>query len=309
MAPPSPNHPTCGQNTPYPALWADLPLKGGGIFIVMVVIAALFGVKALAAPPAQDMMQGGNVFAITCSSSFCHGDGGVGARGPSLRNRNLMPDFIRNTVTNGRSGTPMPSFKGSLSPHEIDMVVDYVMSLSPNNHNAGGPAAPAPASAPPPAPLSAQAQAGRAIFFDLARAGSCAACHSYQEEGGPIGTDLSGIAKRTPQEIYQSIVNPKSGNPDYAMIRVGGRDGKMIAGVLKQRTDKFVQLYDLSSTPPVLRSFYPAEGMKEGYPGDIPAYKHDLAGYSKDELASLIAFLKSAAGPAKDVTQQDLGQP
>ena len=173
MVPPSPNYPTCGEITPLPALRADLPLKGGGIFTVMVVMAALFGVKASAAPPA-DMMQGGNVFAITCSSSFCHGDGGVGARGPSLRNRNFMPDFVRNTVTNGRSGTPMPSFKGSLSPHEIDMVVDYVMSLSPDNHSTNaGPAAPVPASAPPPAPLSVQAEAGRKVFFDLARAGSC----------------------------------------------------------------------------------------------------------------------------------------
>jgi putative heme-binding domain-containing protein len=274
--------------------------------MTIATLGLTLSISAVAAPPA-DMMQGGNVFAITCSSSFCHGDGGVGARGPSLRNRNLMPDFIRNTVTNGRSGTPMPSFKGSLSPHEIDMVVDYVMSLSPNNHGVdAGPATPTPASAPPPAPLSAQAQAGRAIFFDLARESSCAACHSYQEEGGPIGADLSAVAARSPQDIYRAIVNPTPENPGYPMLKLGGRDGQMITGVVRQRTDKVVQIYDLSSAPPVLRSFYPAEGMKEDYPGDLPAYKHKLTGYSKDEVASLIAFLKSAAGPAKDVTQQDL---
>ncbi len=267
---------------------------------------ALTAAPAFAAPAAPDMMQGGNVFAITCSSSFCHGDGGVGGRGPSLRNRNFMPDFVRSTVTNGRSGTPMPSFKGSLSPHEIDMVVDYVMSLSPNNHNAAaGPAVPAPASAPPPAPLSAQAQAGRAVFFDLARAGSCAACHSYQDEGGPIGADLSAIAKRTPHDIYQAIAKPTVPNTDYPVATAGG-----VTGIVKQKTDKMVQIYDLSSVPPVLRSFYPADGVKIEEPqSTTPIYTHDLSGYSKDEVAGLIAFLKSAAGPVKDVTPQDFAQP
>jgi putative heme-binding domain-containing protein len=202
----------------------------------------------------------------------------------------------------------MPSFKDTLSAKEIDMVVDYVMSLSPNNHSASAaPAAPAPASAPPPVPLSAQAEAGRRIFFDLSRAASCAACHSYKQEGGPIGTDLAGVAKRTPKELYQALMSPNAKNPDYPMIKIADRGGQPVIGVLKQRTDKVVQLYDLSS-PPVLRSFYPAVGAQESYPGDIPPYKHDLSGYSKDELAALIAFLKSAAGPSKDVTQQDLGQ-
>src|ERR1700742_2784536 len=104
--------------------------------LLLAALAALAASQADAAPSGADMMQGGNLFAITCSSSFCHGDGGVGARGPSLKNRNFTPDFVRNTVANGRSGTPMPSFKASLSQHELDMVVDYVMSLSPNNHNA-----------------------------------------------------------------------------------------------------------------------------------------------------------------------------
>src|ERR1700722_16654481 len=114
--------------------------------LLLAAIAALAASPARAAPPEAEMMQGGNLFAITCSSSFCHGDGGVGARGPSLRNRNFTPDFVRNTVSNGRSGTPMPAFKDSLSQAELNMLVDYVMSLSPNNHNAStAESTPAPA--------------------------------------------------------------------------------------------------------------------------------------------------------------------
>jgi putative heme-binding domain-containing protein len=249
--------------------------------------------------------QGGNLFAITCSSSFCHGEAGAGARGPSLRNRNFTPDFVRSTVMNGRSGTPMPSFKDSLSQAELNMIVGYVMSLSPNNHaeDTGG-AAPAPAA--PAAPLSAKAQAGQAIFFDLSRPGSCAACHSYREQGGPIGPDLIGVAKRTPHDIYQSMVKPTVPNAAYTVVSVATADGMTVTGILKQKTDAVVQVYDLSSVPPVLRSLY---GAKVGPAPAKPPYAHDLGSLSKDDLAALITFLKSADAASKDVTPQDLTQP
>ena len=279
-----------------------------GSKLLLGALAALAATQAQAAPSAAELAQGGNLFSITCSSSFCHGEGGVGARGPSLKNRNFTPDFVRSTVTNGRSGTPMPSFKDSLSQAELNMIVGYVMSLSPNNHaeDTGG-AAPAPAQ--PAAPLSAEAQAGQAIFFDLSRPGACAACHSYKEQGGPIGPDLTGIAKRTPGDIYQAMVKPNPINPDYPMYKASERDGKPVIGVLKQRTDQLVQIYDLSSTPPVLRSLYKAGGAKEYYPADLLPYQHDLAGLSKDDLAALITYLKSADTASKDVTPQDFAQP
>jgi putative heme-binding domain-containing protein len=269
-------------------------------------LAALIAATAQAAPSAAEVAQGGNLFSITCSSSFCHGEAGIGARGPSLRNRNFPPDFVRNTVLNGRSGTPMPSFKDSLSQAELNMIVGYVMSLSPNNHAEDtGAAAPAPAA--PAAPLSAEAQAGQAIFFDLSRPGACAACHSYSEEGGPIGPDLAGIAKRTPRDIYQAMVKPTVPNADYPLVSVATPDGMAATiGILKTKTEDAVQIYDLSSVPPVLRSFY---GARMGPAPAKPPYAHDLAGLSKDELAALITYLKSADAAPKDVTPQDLAQP
>jgi putative heme-binding domain-containing protein len=271
----------------------------------MVLALFLLAPTAQAAPSAAEVAQGGNLFAITCSSSFCHGEAGVGGRGPSLRNRNFPPDFVRNTVLNGRSGTPMPSFKDSLSQAELNMIVAYVMSLSPNNHNEDtGAAAPAPAAPAPP--LSARAQAGQAIFFDLSRSGACAACHSYREQGGPIGPDLTEIAKRTPRDIYQGMVKPTAPNPDYPVVSITTDDGKGVSGILKQKTDAMVQLYDLSSVPPVLRSFY---GAKIGTAPATPPYAHDLSAYSRDDLAALITYLKSADAASKDVTPQDLAQP
>ncbi len=280
-------------------------LGEGECLSLLALTFALITSTAQAAPSAAELAQGGNLFSITCSSSFCHGEAGVGARGPSLRNRNFPPDFVRNTVLNGRSGTPMPSFKDSLSQAELNMIVGYVMSLSPNNHaeDTGGAAAPAPVAAPP---LSPKAQAGQAIFFDLSRPGACAACHSYREQGGPVGRDLTVIAKRTPRDIYQAMVKPTVPNADYTVVSIATEDGMTATGLLKQKTDAVVQLYDLSSAPPVLRSFY---GAKMGPAPAKPPYTHDLSGLSKDDLAALITYLKSADAASKDVAPQDLTQP
>jgi putative heme-binding domain-containing protein len=276
------------------------------IELLIGALAAFIAPQALAAPSAAEVAQGGNLFAITCSSSFCHGEAGIGARGPSLHNRNFTPDFVRNTVTNGRSGTPMPAFKDSLSQAELDMIVGYVMSLSPNNHSEDTTAAaPAPA-APAPTQLSAEAQAGSAIFFDATRPAGCALCHTYRDQGGPIGPDLTGIAKRTPRDIYLAMVKPTVPNADYTMVSVATEDGMTTTGLLKQKTDAVVQIYDLSSAPPVLRSFY---GVKVGPAPAKPPYAHDLTGLSKDDLAALITYLKSADPASKDVTPQDLAQP
>jgi putative heme-binding domain-containing protein len=265
--------------------------------------------SAGAAPSSAELEQAGNLFAISCSSSFCHGEAGIGGRGPTLRNRDLPPDFIRMTVMEGRSGTAMPSFKDSLTPQELDMIVGYVMTLSPNNHATGGAAAATPPAAPP-APQSAQAQRGMALFFDRSRANGCSACHSYHDRGGPIGPDLSGLAARTPSEIFSAMTKPKPGNQAYPAFTTTLSDGRTITGILAKQDVTGYKLYDLSTTPPVLRSFYAADGAKLGAPSGGVPYVHDLAGLSKDDLASLVAFLKSAdGGPDKAVTQADLVQP
>jgi putative heme-binding domain-containing protein len=257
-----------------------------------------------AAPP--NLEQAANLFAITCSSSFCHGDGGVGARGPSLRNRDFTADFVRTTMLQGRSGTPMPAFKDSLAPDEVAMIVAYVMSLSPNNHGAGNGAATAEAAPPAQAsiPISEQAERGKALFFDLTRPAACALCHSYQDRGGPVGPDLASLAQQPARALYQRIVQPADGNAGYPALVVTTRDGKSISGIQADRTDTTLRLYDLSSAPPVLRSFYTADGIKIA-PAGKSVYVHDLAGYSKTDLADLIAYLQSAAGEGKKVVPQD----
>jgi cytochrome c6 len=49
-----------------------------------------------------------------------------GTVGPNLDNTSLTQEQIAATVTNGRPGTPMPSFKDKLTPQQIDAVAAYV---------------------------------------------------------------------------------------------------------------------------------------------------------------------------------------
>lgn len=275
---------------------------------LLATLAGLFAAwsGAAEAAPAANVAQGANLFAITCSSSFCHGEAGIGARGPTLRNRDFPPDYVRTTMLNGRSGTPMPSFKSSLAPDEVEMIVAYVMSLSPNNHAADGGPAPVDATAVA-IPLSEQAERGKAIFFDQARPESCGLCHSYQGKGGLVGADLSGVANQTAAALYRKITQPDGSATGFPAITVTAKDGKAVSGIEAGRTDAVVRLYDVSSAPAVLRSFYLADGIKIA-PAGKPLHTHDLAGYSKEEMAALIAFLQSATGAGKPVSPQDFAQ-
>lgn len=277
-------------------------------FAIALMLSGASASVANAAPSAAEQEAAGNLFSITCSSSFCHGEGGIGARGPSLRNRNFPPNYVRNTIMNGRSGTPMPSFKDALTPTEIAMIAGYVMSLSPENHAADTASSEAAAAVPPTvAALSDQAARGQDLFFDQTRSADCVACHSYGSKGGPVGPDLSAGAAKPASAIYQSIVKPAASNDSYPAITVTAKDGRKFSGIKRDQNDQHVAFFDVSSAPPVLRSLYFADGVKVEPSAGAALYSHDLKAYSKADIADLIAFLKSAAGDGKAVTPQELG--
>ncbi len=65
----------------------------------------------------------------TCSG--CHGAGLQGAMGPSLKPEalaNKADDLLITTITNGRKGTAMASWKSTLEPDEITWLVGILKS-------------------------------------------------------------------------------------------------------------------------------------------------------------------------------------
>jgi len=102
-------------------------------------------------PVAGDAALGASVYAKHCAS--CHGAQGEGGTGTALANpvhlATASDAFIRYTVANGRTGTPMAAFAGTLSDSEINDVVAFLRS------RAVGWEATEPVLAPPPAPAQA----------------------------------------------------------------------------------------------------------------------------------------------------------
>lgn len=80
-----------------------------------------------------DPANGELVFTQYCSS--CHGpDAAGGALGPTLVSADVATnddEYCRETIINGRSGTAMPPWSGTLSAQEIEDVISFLRSKQP----------------------------------------------------------------------------------------------------------------------------------------------------------------------------------
>jgi putative heme-binding domain-containing protein len=69
---------------------------------------------------------------------------------------------------------------------------------------------------------------GRELFA----AAKCFACHRYNDEGGGLGPDLSGIAGRfSTRDLLESIIVPsKTISDQYESVTIATTDGRVITG-------------------------------------------------------------------------------
>src|SRR5262245_53437089 len=141
--------------------------------------------------PIDQAATGRQLFGSTCQ--VCHGVEGVGNRGPSLRGRNYTTDYVRQVITEGRPGTIMPKFGGSLTSQQIDQLAQYVAGL--------------PRQDPMWASLRGDEAEGRKVFFDASTAYSCHRCHTFMGAGARVGPDLTArVSRLSPREISQRIL-------------------------------------------------------------------------------------------------------
>ncbi|RZM05145.1 MAG: GLPGLI family protein, partial [Pedobacter sp.] len=87
-------------------------------------------IEMSAKPVSGDAIAGKVLYAQHCAS--CHGTKGEGIKAPALANPMFLATasdaFLYHTISEGRSGTPMPSFKDSLTKTQINAVTAYVRS-------------------------------------------------------------------------------------------------------------------------------------------------------------------------------------
>jgi putative heme-binding domain-containing protein len=286
------------------------------LMLICLFSASQFAFNHPASVAAQqsvpDKIAGGKrLFAGACSNSYCHGNEGAGGSGPKLINRNFTAEHVARVISEGVKGTAMPAFKGAYSRDEIEQLVAYVLSLSPETKGAVDPhfnpevakAADAPAVSAPKAVLTERdreflkggnLEAGRALFFNPYVFESCRVCHTFNDKGGLIGPDLSSIGSRPAEEIYQSIISPHAVvTPKYETIAVTTRAGQRIVGVRRDEDATTIRIYDTASLPPVSRTILKAEITKTERLKTSAMPDNYGTRYTQGQLIDLVTFLKT----------------
>jgi len=249
----------------------------------MIVLALLL---AQTAPVAR----GERIFAQSCSVGYCHGVAGAAGRGPRLRGRSFAKDYLYSVVRDGLPSSAMPAWKDRLEDDDIRAVVDYVANLA-TAADVAPPANPmppgvGPASQPvfngPP-----QAARGRALFSDPVRE-NCAVCHAVAGRGIAIGPDLTAGS---------ALLNRIHSTESRHVLTASLQSGERFPALLVSQTGDEVRLYDLTSIPPVLRTFARSQVVSLV---QNPAWRHEdvSKNYSGAELEDIVAYLRWAAtGP------------
>jgi mono/diheme cytochrome c family protein len=252
-----------------------------------------------AAELASQVAAGKQLFETTCAASTCHGSGGVGATAPKLVDRNFSLDHVRAALLNGRPGTAMPAFKDLFDADMMASVTAYVLSISTGGRWAT--MVPvlqddkAAASKPLPARVaigkdSGIPAAGYAVFYDATQMTACRTCHSYRNNGGPVGPDLATLPQ-TPQKIFDILTKPGAANPDYPMLDVRTVGGDFYTGIKRSDADGVLRIVDVSVVPPVVRTFRTGDVVGVRPHAGTNAFDHARLSYTRQQLLDSAAFL------------------
>ncbi len=129
---------------------------------------------------------------------------------------------------------------------------------------------------------SADLAAGRRAYNQL-----CAACHVLYGEGGKVGPDLTGSGRGSIDYLLENIVDPSSVVPaEFRMSVVTMKDGRVLNGVVRSRTDRTITLQSQTESATFERREIetieesPASMMPEGLLESLTAdQRRDLIGY------------------------------
>lgn len=156
--------------------------------------------------------------------------------------------------------------------------------------------------AKPRAAITAQGQRGHQLFLHSTKGQACATCHQIEGEGTAVGPDLTNIASVIgPHGLVGTIKMTMT-----AYVQEVKTSAATFPGIPKSKEGDVLQIWDLSVNPPELRTLKAAEvtSMKQN-----EKWKHPPtgAGYTDEELADIIAYLRWAAvGSTVEVKASDL---
>lgn len=215
--------------------------------------------------------RGEQIFRTHCSVPYCHGASGMAGRAPKLVGHKFTANQLFQVIAGGIQNTGMPAFAAQLKTDEIEAVVAYVMTMKASPSEAGSAKAATP-SMPP------ELETGKALFFDSVRMGGCGKCHELEHRGSAVAPDLKiGPAPADFRSIRANTFTARAS--DEAPFPV----------IVVDRSERWIRVYDLSSTLPVLRSFKPDRINLT--PGSSWQHREAVSEYSDAELRSIEAYI------------------
>ena len=270
----------------------------------------------------QLIARGSAIFTQSCSVGYCHGVAGKAGRGPRLRGREWDKNYLFKVTFEGIPNTSMPAWKDRLTEADIAAVVAYILTLSKLTSDNGdapvavatnSPALAAGASSAKPEPstvggaLLGEIEKGKALFFDSSNDWHCAACHRIGATGANVGPDLSGAKSKAVRDLFIDIILPSARlSPDRLLLSITTKDGEQIQAVKFEESASHVKLFDIGSSPPVLRNLSKDQIQKLDTQNRSPMPAKYAEVYTVKQLLDIIAFLKGGSGSSQPVSLNDL---
>lgn len=132
---------------------------------------------------------------------------------------------------------------------------------------------------------------GRALFA----AAACSACHRYNEEGGAVGPDLTGVGGRfSARDLLESIILPSKVISDqYGAVTIATSDGKVITGRIMNLHGDNITI-NTNMLDPSAQVNVNVNKIEENVPATVSMMPEGLLStLREDEVADLVAYLLS----------------
>lgn len=210
--------------------------------LVLLAVVLTFG--AALAQAGGDPENGARLYAENCL--VCHGENGEGRTGAELNDAfvSVNPEaFIRDTISNGRPGTLMPTWGedngGPLTDEEIDDLIAYVATWGGVSEPVLPVVHPPQEDIPPVAGVDGDPNEGAVVF-----AQNCAVCHG-ETGSGRIGAALD-IVSADPEAFVLDTIN--NGREDTLMPAWSEANGGPLSDEEIQNVAAFVLSLDVTMT-------------------------------------------------------------
>jgi cytochrome c oxidase cbb3-type subunit III len=245
--------------------------------LVLMPLTALAQARAAAPAAPTDLASGRRIFDAQCA--WCHGNEGDGGTGPNLHGRlrhATTLSSIVDIVSNGISGTDMPSFRLGLTDRGTRQAATYVLSLSRSASRPG----------------AGNAERGATVY----QSNGCGSCHAIDGRGGILGPELTTIGQRR-GAVYlrESIVKPAASHPPgYLVVRAVPARGDEVRGIRVNEDVFWITIRDAGGTIHTLQKSDLARVDRELDATLMPSYESRLSSAQLDDVVAFLASLRGA---------------